>query len=138
MPEVVPKKPEVRDVTEPISGPTLTILVYSKHGPECAGDRITMPDTSGGMACTAAELEQVRSMFAATWPFWGEMCGCCLDIIKCCMCQEEEEGEHAAVKRTEKNLQTTFPHLNIVRNPGLSTWPWGRAGRVEARVGLGL
>ena len=53
---LTPRMPD--DVPKPISGPTLTTLVYRMHGPEFPRDRIDMPDTSGGMACTAGELEQ--------------------------------------------------------------------------------
>ena len=42
------------------------------------------------------------------------LCECCLDCYKgCILCQEDEE-EFASLKRLEKDLQTTFPHLDIV------------------------
>ena len=121
MPDDVPKP-----VPKPISGPTLTTLVYRMHGPEFPRDRIDMPDTSGGMACTADELEQVRSMFAASFgSCLGQACECCLDCYKgCILCQEDEE-EFAALKRLEKDLQTTFPHLDIVVE---NVWHKSRGG----------
>ena len=120
-PDDVPKP-----VPKPISGPTLTTLVYKAKGAEFEGDRITMPDTSGGMACTADELEQVRSMFAASFgSCLGQACECCLDCYKgCILCQEDEE-EFAALKRLEKDLQTTFPHLDIVVE---NVWHKSRGG----------
>ena len=37
-------------------------------------------------------------------------------------------------------VHTAWPAIviNLGWNSGLSTWPWGRVARVEARVGLGL
>ena len=115
------------DVPKPISGPTLTTLVYRMHGPEFPRDRIDMPDTSGGMACTAGELEQVRSMFAASFgSCMGQACECCVDCYKeCCLWQDAEE-DLAALKRLEKDLQTTFPHLDIVVE---NVWHKSRGGQ---------
>lgn len=121
----VPPIPNEKDLVitpdhKPVSDPSYTTMTVRHEfpiAPPCCW--VTMPDNVGGMACTAQELKQIKSMAAGSLGSCATPDLCCL--LNCLLCFGEKvhcwrDGDAEAAKLLEKKLQSRsgnlLPHLH--------------------------